>query len=136
MKGHTFTLLDQSFGTLVKTLKRYALYTVSRMMQLLTEYNVVENREVHCVWDFKEWLEPNMHPIRGFATSQFGDGMHEFILRKDAEGAVRVHFRKSSQASTWLPKGPGYAIFKLQPDVEPPLAKLKPDNKWDRSTVE
>eukprot|EP00965_Chrysotila_dentata_P000362 12326-Pleurochrysis_carterae.AAC.1 len=54
--------------------------------KLLHEYNVVENRELHCVWDFKEWLEPHMHPIRGFATSQFGDGMHEFILRKDGQG--------------------------------------------------
>eukprot|EP00965_Chrysotila_dentata_P180234 5950929-Pleurochrysis_carterae.AAC.1 len=35
MKGHTFTLLDQSFGTLIKTLKRYALYTVSRMMYVI-----------------------------------------------------------------------------------------------------
>eukprot|EP00965_Chrysotila_dentata_P038199 1269085-Pleurochrysis_carterae.AAC.1 len=54
--------------------------------KLLYEYNVVQNRELHRVWDFKECLEPHMHPIRGFATSQFGDGMHEFILRKDGQG--------------------------------------------------
>eukprot|EP00965_Chrysotila_dentata_P031639 1054870-Pleurochrysis_carterae.AAC.1 len=62
--------------------------------------------------------------------------MHEFILRKDGQGVVRIHIRKSSQASTWLPEGPGYEVFKSQPDSEPPLAKLKPDDKWDRSTVE
>eukprot|EP00965_Chrysotila_dentata_P007991 260602-Pleurochrysis_carterae.AAC.1 len=62
--------------------------------------------------------------------------MHEFILRKDAPGVVRMYFRKSSQASTWLPEGLGYEIFKSTPDPALPLAGLKPDDKWDKSTVE
>lgn len=35
MKGHTFTLLDQSFGTLIKGLKAYAVYTISRLLYLI-----------------------------------------------------------------------------------------------------
>eukprot|EP00965_Chrysotila_dentata_P027264 905644-Pleurochrysis_carterae.AAC.1 len=62
--------------------------------------------------------------------------MHEFILRKDAAGVVRIYFRKSSQASTWLPEGVGYEVFKSQPESAPPLAALKPDEKWERSTVD
>eukprot|EP00965_Chrysotila_dentata_P132992 4397644-Pleurochrysis_carterae.AAC.1 len=108
----------------------------AHVLRLLEKYNIVECRELHCVWDFKEWLEPHLHPIRGFATGQFGDGMHEFILRKDSAGIVRVYFRKSSQASTWQPEGLGYEVFKSQQNVVPPLASLKPDDKWKKSTVD
>eukprot|EP00965_Chrysotila_dentata_P120314 3978079-Pleurochrysis_carterae.AAC.1 len=54
-------------------------------------------------WDFTAWLESCMYELRGFATGQFGGGMHEFVLRKDSSGVVRLHLRKSSQASTSFP---------------------------------
>eukprot|EP00965_Chrysotila_dentata_P036719 1222370-Pleurochrysis_carterae.AAC.1 len=135
-------------------MKKHAVYTISRMLQLivcarllpvvhdshqqsiLAKYNVVDCRELHCLWDFKSWLEPHLHPLRGFATGQFGDGMHEFMLRKDSSGVVRIHFRKSSQSSTWVPEGLGYEVFKSAPAAHPTLAPLKPESKWERSSVE
>eukprot|EP00965_Chrysotila_dentata_P149430 4934947-Pleurochrysis_carterae.AAC.2 len=35
MNGHTFTILDQSFGTLIKDLKTHAVCTISRMLVLI-----------------------------------------------------------------------------------------------------
>eukprot|EP00965_Chrysotila_dentata_P157453 5201666-Pleurochrysis_carterae.AAC.2 len=43
--------------------------------RVLQAYNIMECTELDCLWDFKEWLEPHLQPLRGFATSQFGDGM-------------------------------------------------------------
>eukprot|EP00965_Chrysotila_dentata_P028694 953464-Pleurochrysis_carterae.AAC.1 len=59
---------------------------VDKCRKLLTKYSVVECRELHCIWDFRAWLEPHMHRFGSFATGNFGDGMHEFLLRKDGEG--------------------------------------------------
>eukprot|EP00965_Chrysotila_dentata_P107067 3538014-Pleurochrysis_carterae.AAC.1 len=62
--------------------------------------------------------------------------MHEFLLRKDDAGVVRLHVRKSAQASSWLPEGPGYEIFASNPGPgPPPFAPLKEDVKWQRSSV-
>eukprot|EP00965_Chrysotila_dentata_P088715 2928779-Pleurochrysis_carterae.AAC.1 len=125
MKGHTYSALDQSFSRLIDGLTSYAIYTVSslleRMVILLARYHVIECREVHCLWDFKGLQEPHMHDFGGFATGKFGDGLHEFLLRKDAEGHVRTFFCKSSQASTWLPEGPGYKVWKAIPTGIPPF---------------
>eukprot|EP00965_Chrysotila_dentata_P149429 4934947-Pleurochrysis_carterae.AAC.1 len=76
------------------------------------------------------------YPLRGFATGQFGDGLHEFVLRKGSSGIVRIHSRKSSQSSTRVPEGLGYEVFNSTPPAHPPLAKLRPDSKWEKSTVE
>eukprot|EP00965_Chrysotila_dentata_P027467 911965-Pleurochrysis_carterae.AAC.1 len=62
--------------------------------------------------------------------------MHEFLIRKDAEGVVRIFFRKSSQASTWISEGPGYKVFKTIPPDLPALAAIKPDQSWERYNVE
>eukprot|EP00965_Chrysotila_dentata_P112354 3714121-Pleurochrysis_carterae.AAC.1 len=140
LKGHTFSLLDQSFSTLITSLKYYAVYTISSLVltihKLLAPYNVVDMRELHCLWDFKVWLEPHVNNFGGFATGQFGDGMHEFLIRKDGEGVVRIFFRKSSQSSTWIPEGMGYEVFKSIPEDLPPPAAIKPDQSWERHTVE
>eukprot|EP00965_Chrysotila_dentata_P256051 6212419-Pleurochrysis_carterae.AAC.2 len=66
MKGHTFTILDQSFGTPIKAMKKHAVYTILRMLQLIAcarlllvypcQYNVVDCRKLHCLWGFKSWL--------------------------------------------------------------------------------
>eukprot|EP00965_Chrysotila_dentata_P123560 4084654-Pleurochrysis_carterae.AAC.1 len=83
------------------------------------------------MWDIEQWLTPHVHKLRGYATGQFGDGMHEFLIRKDSEGVVRVIFRKSAQASRWLPEGPGYELFKSAPVGTPPLAARKLDREWE-----
>eukprot|EP00965_Chrysotila_dentata_P020709 685632-Pleurochrysis_carterae.AAC.1 len=61
--------------------------------------------------------------------------MHEFFVRKDRNRIVRILFRQSSQASTWLPEGQGYEVFKTLPSSTPLLAKLKPDSAWKRDMV-
>eukprot|EP00965_Chrysotila_dentata_P051542 1709887-Pleurochrysis_carterae.AAC.2 len=186
MKGHTYTLLDQSFGTLIQGCKSNSMFTVTEMMKvircvLFTHgsvcayscfaralvlklvaraslhvpracehayfplhvhcartlcYKVEDCREIPCVWDFKGWLEPHIHNIGGFATGQFVDGMHEFLLRKDAEGYVRITFRQSAQSSTWFPEGLGYEVFRTPPPVTaPPIAPLNFDATWERNIV-
>ena len=67
---------------------------------------------------------------------KFGSGMHEFLLRKDGQGQVRLWFRKSSQASTWFPQGEGMLVFKTIPEGQPELKRGKPDAKWCRDKVE
>eukprot|EP00965_Chrysotila_dentata_P117895 3896099-Pleurochrysis_carterae.AAC.1 len=62
--------------------------------------------------------------------------MHEFLLRKDAAGVVRIYFRKSSRASTWLPEGLGVQVFKSAPEGQPPFVAFKTDQEWERRTVE
>eukprot|EP00965_Chrysotila_dentata_P115154 3807121-Pleurochrysis_carterae.AAC.1 len=61
--------------------------------------------------------------------------MHEVLIRKDSEGIVRVIFRKTSQATTWLPEGDGYELFRSAPVASPPLAPRKLDRDWERSVV-
>eukprot|EP00965_Chrysotila_dentata_P079731 2630012-Pleurochrysis_carterae.AAC.1 len=71
------------------------------------------------------------------SLDKFGDGMHEFVLRRDNAGLVRLHVRKSSQESTWIPEGPGYEIFASDPDPGPPaLAPLKEQSQWQRPAIE
>lgn len=168
--GHTFNELDQSFNTLIKKMMQYAIYTVSRMIsliwQFLAPYGIFSVVELPYLWNFDDFVSEHMHGTGGFATSQFGEGMHEFRIKKDREGVVRLHMRQSSQASgyvqehahfwsepyrsiyvphacprlccyRWLPEGPGYVVFKTIPEMrEPKRAKFKKDDEWKRSRVE
>ena len=72
-------------------------------------------------------------------TNQYWDGAHEILLRKDIHGVVRAYFRKSSKATTWLPEGEGYPIFRTSVpphDEAPPPARAKPDTAWNRLEIE
>ena len=64
--------------------------------------------------------------------------MHEFYARKDADGRVRIWMRMSSQASSWLPEGPGFDVFGDNlPIGIPSLAPVaKTDAHWGRTEVE
>ena len=62
--------------------------------------------------------------------------MHEFLLRKGRDGMVRLYVRKSSQASSWLPEGDGYPIFKSLPTGQPELATPHAEHSWKRADVE
>eukprot|EP00965_Chrysotila_dentata_P256050 6212419-Pleurochrysis_carterae.AAC.1 len=57
------------------------------------------------------------------------------MVRKASNGVVRIHFRKPSQSYTWVPEGLGYEVVKSAPAAHPTLAPLKPDRKWERSSV-
>jgi hypothetical protein len=139
-KGHTFTVLDQSFNTMISQLLSVAIYTVSALLALmfnfLAPYNCVAVVELEHLWDWKEFFKPHVQRMGGFCTGQYGSGMHEFYARKDAHGAVRVWFRASSQASSWLPEGPGYLVFESVPVGLPLLAHAKADEEWGRCAVE
>ena len=141
IKGHTFTILDQSFNTMISQCMTVAIYTMSSllayMFKFLTPYNCLDVIELHHLWDWKAFFAPHITTrMGGFCTSQYGAGMHEFYARKDAEGVVRVHLRASSQASSWLPEGGGMQVFTSCPTGTPPLALAKPDTAWGRLGVE
>eukprot|EP00965_Chrysotila_dentata_P219560 6191214-Pleurochrysis_carterae.AAC.1 len=140
LKGHTFTILDQSFNTMISQLMQECIYTMGTLLRLmfrfLRPYNVVDVRELHCIWDWTAFFDGHYNKLGGFATSQFGSGMHDFYVRKDAAGDVRLWLRQSSQTTTYFPEGPGYNIFKSSPSGSPPLAKAKPDQRWSRASVE
>lgn len=141
IKGHTYSRIDQSFRTLIVRMKSVAVWTVSMLLQLIFEclqpYNCIAVEEVHHLWDFKQYFEPHIHEeFSGFATGQFGSGMHEIRCRKDKEGNVRVWFRKSSKSSTWFPEDGGYLMFKTVPEGPPPIAMARKDNQWNREGVE
>lgn len=69
-------------------------------------------------------------------TGKFGDGMHEFVCRKNAQGEVRLYVRKSSKASGWFPEGNGMPIFKTPPSGRPHIADALEDHRWARMQVE
>lgn len=120
MVGHTYTGLDQSFNTMNMHLQQFAIYTVSVLMNYiwrsLQKYECHKVEELHALWDWKAYFENNVtERIGGFCTGQYGSGMHEFYLRKDATGDVRLWLRKSSQASSWVPEGEGYKVFETVP---------------------
>ena len=138
--GHTFTRLDQSFRTLILKLLSEAVWTVTSLLvfirKFLEPYGCIEVRELHAYWDFKTWFQPYVHQrFSGFATGQYGSGMHEFLLRKGADGQVRLLVRKSSRASGWMPEGEGYLVFKETPKGQPPLAPGKADHAWNKEVV-
>ena len=96
LKGHTFTVLDQSFNTLISQLLAQAIYTMASLMALtfrfLQPYGCQEVIEIHQLWDWKAAFEPHMLRIAGFCTGQHGAGMHECYVRKDAEGSKPAHY--------------------------------------------
>ena len=114
LKGHTFTVLDQSFNTMTCQLLAQAIYTMSSLMrfmfQFLQPYGCQEVIELHQLWDWVTAFKPHIDRIAGFCTGQYGAGMHEAYMRKDSEGVVRMWMRKSSKASGWLPEGPGFQV--------------------------
>ena len=140
--GHTFNELDQSFNTLIKSMLQYAIYTISMLVryirQFLQPYGIRDVIVLDHLWDFSGQLLPYANALGGFATSQHGDGMHEFRLKKDVHGVVRLHMRKSSKASGWVPEGPGFEVFKSAPPglSEVVAAPFKADDVWSRKDVE
>ena len=139
---HTSCRLDQSFRALIGHLLSEALHTpialVQAIFRFLNAYNCLGVHELHCIWDWKTFFQPHIHQrFSGFCTSQFGAGMHEFVLRKDRDGVVRLWVRQSSQASSWLPDGDGYPVFKNTiPTGPPPLRAGKEDSQWSRAEVQ
>ena len=49
---------------------------------------------------------------------------------------MRLWYRKSSQATSWLPDGNGMLVFKSLPEGHPELKPGKPDARWKRDEVE
>ena len=109
----------------------------------LQPYGCHEVVELQQLWDWAGAFKPAAGKVEGFCTSQYGSGMHEVYIRKDAQGIVRAKFRKSSKASTWLPEGEGLRIFKTDaegatiiPEMPPPVMKpAKSDAAWGREAV-
>ena len=141
IKGHTYSRIDQTFRALIGQLLGVAVWTVSMLLHyiftFLKPYNCLGVEELDHLWDWVAFFQPHVHErFTGFGTGQFGSGMHEIVLRKNANGVVCAWFRKSSAASNWLPEGDGYPVFKSTPAGIPPIAKGKTDSKWSRSGVE
>ena len=140
LKGHTFTVLDQSFNTMISQLLGCVIYTMGALMkymfQFLQPYGCQEVIELHQLWDWTAAFAPHMTRIGGFCTSQFGSGMHECYIRKDSQGNVRMWMRKSSRASGWLPEGPGFLVFESPPVMPPPIARTKSVEAWGKAAVE
>lgn len=116
LKGHTYTELDRSFNTMFTRLKQFAIYTIDALIdhiwRSLQTYDCHYVQELHALWDWHKYFDTTVNQrFKGFATSKFGSGMHEFYARKDSSGTVRMWMRKSSQASSWLPEGKGYEVF-------------------------
>ena len=139
---HTYCRIDQSFRALIGHLLAAAVYTPIALVQsiftYLQVYNCVGVHDLHCIWDWKSFFAPHLHArFKGFCTGQFGTGMHEFMLRKDANGVVRLWIRQSSQASSWLPDGDGYEVFKGAVPMGPPnLRAGLADHQWYRAEVQ
>ena len=141
MVDHTYCRIDQSFRALIGHLLSAAVYTPRRLVNAIFDYlqayNCLAVTELHCVWNWKGFFEPHLHErFKGFCTGKWGSGMHEFVLRKDKHGEVRLWLRKSSQASSWLPDAGGYPVFQHLPEGIPPLRAASSDQRWRRAEVQ
>lgn len=142
IKGHTYSGLDRSFNTMMMTLKRNAIYCISALMHYiwrsLNPYNCNHVYDLHALWDWHTYFEGGvLERFGGFASGQFGSGMHEFVSRKDSSGTVRLWMRKSSASTNWFPEGQGYEVWDKAPEGEPPLAKfVKRQDQWQRNEFE
>lgn len=95
VKGHTYSRIDQSFRALIGRLLSTAIWTVPSLLhhifKYLQVYNCLGVYELPHLWDWVDFFKPHVHDrFGGFATGQFGSGMHEVLLRKNREGKVRV----------------------------------------------
>ena len=141
IKGHTYSRIDQSFRCMIVQMMQEAVWCISMMLgflfKFLAPYQCLGVEELPHLWDWKNFFKPHVHErLGGFATGQYGSGMHEIKCRKDAHGVVRVWFRKSSKASNWLPEGPGIEVFKSTPVGPPDILAAAKDTSWDRAGVE
>lgn len=139
-KGHTYSRIDQTFRCLIGQLMGECIWTVTSLLsfifKFLQPYNCLSVEELPHVWDWNNFFKPHIHEkLRGFATSQFGSGMHEMTVRKDKHGVTRAWFRASSQASDWFPEAEGYRVFTSVPVGEPPIANGRTDQEWKRFKV-
>lgn len=89
-------------------------------------------------FDFTAWLKPHLCNIDGFASSpaQKTGGMHEFIFSRDAQGKAVMHHRQSSQASGWLPDGPGVRVFTTTPTGRPAPTPFRDSTSWKQDLVQ
>ena len=138
-KGHTHTGLDQTFRTLIRKLFGVAVYTILDLLRFLHSFLAVSNcrdsQELHCLFDFSNWLLPQTRSFGGFATCKLHEGMHEVEFYKDSDGVVRALFRRHCLSSTYFPEGKGYPVFEHALEGAPALAKLKTDSEWKSTKV-
>lgn len=140
--GHTFNELDAAFSPLIQSLVKVALGTVTSLIAFVKEAlagkGLREVCQLYHLWDFDLLMQEHMHPLGGFARTQQSSGMHEFHIKLDREGVVRLRARQSSQSSSWFPEGEGELVFKSLPsrDEPPPMAKpMYTAHQWRRSEV-
>ena len=143
--GHTFTILDQSYNTLIDGMHQSTLPTVEAMLneiqRRMREYNCVEVTELKAVFDFWEWFKPVIVKLTGFARREalggLYTGMGQFQFNRDASGQVRLKMRVAPTATTWIPEGDGYLLFNETSPLSggPPLAPLKSFADWQKETV-
>ena len=141
IKGHTYSRIDQSFRTMIVQMMGEAVWTISMMLaflfKFLAPYNCLGVEELPHVWDWGNFFAPHVHQrLGGFATGQYGSGMHEIRCRKDKDGVVRVWLRKSSKASNWLPEEGGIPVFKSTPNGQPKVKEASSDVSWNKEGVE
>ncbi|KAL3909223.1 MAG: hypothetical protein SGPRY_009505 [Prymnesium sp.] len=140
--GHTYNELGAAFGPLITQLVRQVVATVSALVDFIHQALVGKRvRRVFVLehlWDFDALLKQRMHKLGGYARTQQSSGMHEFHIRADSSGVVRLHARQSSQSSTWLPEVEGEPLFKEVPsrDIPPPMAQVNKGTTWRRLEVQ
>ena len=147
--GHTFTILDESFNTLINGMNQTTLATVEEMLDCIQErmraYQCQEATELKAVFDFSTWFKPIMHLIEGIARrgalGGLYSGMGQFLFLRDAVGKVRLKMRTGPTATTWIPESEGYLLFHegqldspIGFEAGPPLAPLKSFAAWQKET--
>ena len=143
--GHTFTILDQSYNTLIDGMHKSTLPTVEAMLdeiqRRMRQYNCVEVTELKAVFDFWAWFKPVIVHLTGFARREalggLYTGMGQFQFNRDASGQVRLKMRVGPTATTWIPEGDGYLLFQGNSRISgaPPLAPLKSFAEWQKENV-
>ena len=127
--GHTHIFIDHIFGTITKSIRTNIL-TELQLCSCIREccdanptYMLQHCATLHFTWNWKEYWETvvpkgNLEAAFGGYTSQswMAKGYYDFVAREtDVNGIAELIYRKSSQASTWMPPDSSIKILTKLP---------------------
>ena len=140
-KGHTHVIIDQAFGRITKFIRNRSIFTVQQLLEAIVEVlsrGAVQGKKttrLHHLYDWDTFFLKMDWNLGGFATNQFGDGYHEFMVSLDDSDNAILDAKKYASTDAWVEEGP-FRIFKdgafdVLPE-KPNIADIKGEECWDR----
>ena len=149
--GHTHIFIDHVFGTITKHVRLHLPVLTEKELLACVEAACAENKTymrktvaiLHGCWDWTSFFSqvvPDMEAAFGGYSSQqwIAKGFHDFLVSLDpTEKRAHIEYRKTSQASSYLPAEHKVFILPSLPEGTPPYRE--PVTGWQdlvRTSVE